>query len=141
MNNKPFWITIANNGDTVDGRYIPTQHLLEMVETFNTKNFQPTFRASFQHEGKIFPIADIKDIKTVNISGFVSLCIFIEPYDSWYALGKRMQQNMEPDVFPCIEYISNHDRFEGKSLLASVELTHEPAIRDLEPLNKKMVRA
>ncbi|PWI80523.1 hypothetical protein DEO48_08495 [Enterobacter sp. CGMCC 5087] len=144
MNNKPFWITIARDGDTTDGRHIPAQDLRDIASNFDPAIYLPRVKAAYTGKYEFLTIGAIYAVKaTTSCEGTTLLRALIQPNDEWFYPGLYDLQTQS--VYPSLEYVQDqrpaNEREWATTFISGLSLTTEPAIRDLEPINKHMVRS
>ncbi|WP_439412895.1 GPO family capsid scaffolding protein [Enterobacter ludwigii] len=143
MNIKPFWITIARDGDTTDGRHIPAQDLLDIVSNFDPAIYLPKVTAACSGKYEFLTIGVIYAVKATTSEDVTWLRALVQPNDEWFY--QDLYDLQAQLVYPSLEYVPDHrptsERKWTTTFISGLSLTTEPAIRDLEPINKHMVKS
>lgn len=138
MNIKPFWITIARDGDTTDGRNISAETLKEMADTYSLDYYAARVFPSLLRGPHTTHIAYILAAK-VELQGEDTLLrALFEPNERWFSTLAESELQSLP-VYPALEYLPNMADSK-RPYIIGVFLTDSPAITGLEPLNKHMVK-
>ncbi len=143
MNIKPFWITIARDGDTTDGRHIPAQDLRDIASNFDPAIYLPRVKAAYAGKYEFLTIGAIYAVKATTSGGITWLRALVQPNDEWFYPDLYDLQTQL--VYPSLEYVPEHrpanETKWATTFMSGLSLTTEPAIRGLEPINKHMVRS
>ncbi|CAI2062025.1 Phage capsid scaffolding protein (GPO) serine peptidase [Serratia quinivorans] len=140
MNKTPFWIMLAREGETTDGRYISAEKLTALAENYSPENYTALVRAGYdQKKYRVF-LGEILSVKTEAENDQVCLYALIEPNESWFSfMPKEYLESVQ--IFPGLE-ITEKSHALGTQLVngsvVGITLTEQPVIKNLEPLNKFM---
>ena len=142
MSNKPLWITIARDGDTTDGRNIPEQDLLDMASRFDPAVYMPKVYGGLEgRENGYVTVGWVCGLRTTTEDGVTWLHALIARNEDWFSIEDIATR---PPVYPSLEYIPNSPHPENpkgeKALLTGVCLSNGTTIKDIEPINKYMVK-
>lgn len=138
MNTNPFWIMLAREGETTDGKHISAETLIELAESYSPGLYCAPVRKSHFHLLPMHSIGEIISAKTEICDDAVCLYVLIQPNDKWFsALVELELESLQ--VFPALEFMESMAII-GAPYITGMALTTEPAIKNLEPLNKYMVK-
>ncbi|KNC95761.1 GPO family capsid scaffolding protein [Trabulsiella odontotermitis] len=141
MISKPLWIPVARDGDTTDGRNIPTQDLLDMVSRFDPAVYQPKVYGSLHgYENTYVTSGWVCGLRTKNKDGVTWLHALIATNNNWFFLESEDEY---PPIYTSVELIpkwSEHEQKYVQPLLVGICLCNNTVIKDLEPVNKYMVK-
>lgn len=151
MTNTPFWIMIASEGNTTDGRYINADTLLTLAVTYSPDIFCAQVYVCYPRTFGTPVLGSLLAAKTEIENDAVCLYVLVEPTDNWFTTLSETELSNIP-VYPSLEYGHTTTIYKdvtgaepetptGMPYIVGVALTTEPAINNLEPLNKFMVRA
>lgn len=142
-NNTPFWIMLAREGETTDGRHINAETLIALAKSYSPeiysarvyKSRSPSIASGIVGEA----IGDILAAKTELQNDAVCLYVLIEPREyCFYTLITQELENMP--IYPALEYLPNMAVI-AAPYITGMAITTGPVIKNLEPLNKYMVKA
>ncbi|MGQ8702240.1 GPO family capsid scaffolding protein [Serratia marcescens] len=137
--NVPFWIMLAREGETTDGRYISAETLIGMAKSYSPGFYCAPVRKSHFHRRPEHNIGEIIGVKTEINDDVVCLYALIQPNVKWFSALIEIEMETVP-VYPALEYMGCMAVI-GAPYITGMTLTTEPAIKNLEPLNKYMVKA
>lgn len=139
MNNKPFWITIARDGETTDGRHISAETLKQMADAYSL-DYYAAYAYQDDYRGpRTMPIGLMLAAKTELQGEDTCLYVLFEPSKYWsIALSEFEKRNIP--VYPALEYLPCMAN-SATPYITGMFLTTEPAIRNLDPLKKHMVKS
>lgn len=145
-----FWVMIAREGDTKDGRHISAETLLTLAATYSQDIFCAQVYAGYPRTFGTPVLGSLLAAKTEIENDAVCLYVLLAPTENWFAaLSDTALESMA--VYPSLEYGQTATLYKdmehaepeiptGRPYIVGVALTTEPAINNLEPLNKFMVR-
>ncbi|MNH24220.1 Phage capsid scaffolding protein (GPO) serine peptidase [compost metagenome] len=137
-NNIPFWIMLAREGETTDGRHISAETLIALAKNYSTEIMQIQVRIGYGL--KLHAIAGgVLAAKTEVENDKVCLYILMQPNAQYLDTITNAEQQRIP-LYPCMAY---YDHLVGidSPYLYDVMLCRETVIKNLEPLNKHMVKS
>lgn len=144
MSKKPLWITIARDGDTTDGRHIPAQDLLDIASNFDPAIYLPKVNVVGSYA--YHTIGEVYAVKVTTSEEITWLRALIRPDEHWFNtstcpnLGNLQAQ----PIYPRLGYVKDRrpasERRWSTTFMSDLLLTAKPLYRDLEPLNKYMVK-
>lgn len=141
MNKTPFWILLAREGETTDGRYISAEKLIALAENYSCHRYQATVRAGYTRKEYLVNMGNVIEIKSEVENDNVCLYALIEPNELWF--NYRSRDYLERiQIFPAIEFVEESNALGKKRVdgsVVGVTLTDKPAIKNLQPLNKFML--
>lgn len=139
MSYKPFWILLARNGDTIDGRHITAEALSDMASAYSPDDYTAHIYTT-NYLGPRFPVLGSILAAKIELQGDDScLYAFFEPNEHWFnVLSADTLQNVP--VYPALEYLPTMPN-SAKPYITGMFLTTTPTIKNLEPLNKYMVKS
>ncbi|HDR2588118.1 TPA: GPO family capsid scaffolding protein [Enterobacter ludwigii] len=138
MNIKPFWILIARDGETVDGRYISAKALQEMADSYSL-DYYTAYAYQDDYRGpRTMPIGLMLAAKTELQGKDTCLYVLFEPSEHWSIALSEFELKDIP-VYPALEYLPLMAN-SAEPYITGMFLTTSPAIRNLDPLNKHMVK-
>ncbi|TXE26902.1 GPO family capsid scaffolding protein [Serratia ureilytica] len=136
---SPFWIMLAREGETTDGRYISAELLIGLAKSYSPGLYCALVRKSHFHLLPMHSIGEIISAKTEICDDAVCLYVLIQPNDKWFSALVELELEAVP-VFPALEFMESMAII-GAPYITGMALTTEPVVKDLEPLNKYMVKA
>ncbi|WP_164095114.1 GPO family capsid scaffolding protein [Serratia marcescens] len=136
---QQFWIMLAREGETTDGRYISAETLIGMAKSYSPGIFCAPIRKSHLHLLPVHSIGEIIEAKTEINDDAVCLYVLIQPNDKWFSALAELELESAP-VYPALEFMECMAIISAP-YITGMALTTEPAIKNLEPLNKYMVKA
>lgn len=142
-NNTPFWIMIAREGETTDGRYISAETLIGLAKSYSPDFYCAHVYKDHRRQLGEYTIGNalgkILAAKTELQSDSVCLYVQIGPIECWFSVLSMYELQNTP-IYPALEYLPNMAVI-AAPYITGMALTTEPAIKNLEPLNKHMVKA
>ncbi|MGO3396571.1 MAG: GPO family capsid scaffolding protein [Serratia proteamaculans] len=142
-NNTPFWIMLAREGETTDGRHINAETLIALAKSYSPDFYCARVYKSHSHNDTAHPFGEllgwILAAKTELIDDTICLYVSIEPTERWFSVLSE-QELEQTQIYPALEYRQPR-QYDTEPYIVGVELTTEPVIKNLEPLNKHMVKA
>lgn len=123
---KTDWIKLGTAGETIDGRTITEQDILDMAETYD----QEEYTASINYEHYGFDFGEVIELKTGRSKGGdIQLLGVLSPNHHMLNLNASKQK-----MFPSMEVFRNF-RKKGKSYLSGLALTDKPASSGTSKIN------
>lgn len=139
MNIKPFWILLARDGDTTDGRHISAAALEEMADSYSLKYYTAYAYQDDYRSPRTIPLGLILAAKIEMQGDDTCLHVLFEPSEHWNIALTEFELRKIP-VYPALEYLPLMANSAGP-YITGMFLTTSPAIKGLEPLNKHMVKS
>ncbi|MCS4266632.1 GPO family capsid scaffolding protein [Serratia sp. BIGb0163] len=136
--NTPFWIMLAREGETTDGRHISAETLIALAESYSPSFHCAPVRKGYFHRIPVHNIGEIIGAKTEINDDAVCLYVLIQPNEKWFSALTELELEAVP-VYPAMEYMPCMVVI-GAPYIKGMALTTEPVIKKLEPLNKYMVK-
>lgn len=143
MNNAPFWIMLAREGETTDCRYISAETLIELAESYSPETYNARV---YKSRSPIVPggivsevIGDILAAKTEIHNDTTYLYVMIAPTKNWFSVLSEDELALVI-IYPTLCY-TDKASFTKKPYIVEVATTTEPSFPDIEPLNKYMVKS
>lgn len=142
MKHKPFWMLIAREGETTDGRYVSAELLISLAKGYSTEIKTAIVHTGCRDLSLGVTLGEIVAAKTETENDEVCLYVKFEPNDHWFNYLPASVDSIA--VFPSMECLVNSEPLKATAgvgdFIVGVSLTTQPAIRNLEPLNKYMVK-
>ncbi|MDK1707041.1 GPO family capsid scaffolding protein [Serratia marcescens] len=135
----PFWIMLAREGETTDGRHISAETLIALAESYSPGFYCAPIRKSHFHRLPADSLGEIIDATTELNDDAACLYVLIQPNEKWFSVLTEPEQETVP-IYPAMEYMECMAVIDAP-YIKGMALTTEPAIKNLEPLNKYMVKA
>lgn len=143
MNTKPFWITIAREGETIDGRQIPVELLMDLDSSYDPQLYQARVWAGNGRRLHQLPVGDVNTTKIKTRGGATWLLALIQPnesFHSFFSLLSNHEMSFLP-LYPRLEYFpSGLSEFGGKPYISGISAAAKQTFADLEPFNDHVVK-
>lgn len=144
MNNTPFWIMLAREGETTTaGRHISAETLIALAESYSPEIYSARVcksRSPFIDGGIISEvIGDILAAKTEIHNDTTYLYGLIAPTKYWFSVLSE-DELVSVTIYPTICCV-HKTSFTEKPYIIEVATTTAQSFPDIEPLNKYMVKA
>lgn len=115
---KTGWIRVATEGDTIDGRAISGQDLLDMAESYNPKEYGARI---WPEHWRWYACGDVLEVKAEEVDGRMRLFAVLAPNQAMIEFNQQDQK-----VYTSIEIQDNFANT-GKPYLAGLAITDSPA--------------
>lgn len=115
---KTGWIRVATEGDTIDGRDISKQDLVDMAETYNTDVYGARI---WPEHWRWYACGDVLEVRTDVVDGLTRLFAVLAPNMMMVEFNQQDQK-----VYTSIEIQPNFANT-GKPYLAGIAITDQPA--------------
>lgn len=143
MNNKPFCITVARDGETTDGRNIPAQLILSLANTYDRKIYSAQLWTEGSTRADQLLLGEIEATKTEARDGVTWLLALIQPNSSFHSMFLNLNNRYQNPLllYPGLEYFPEGiSEFGGKPYISGISAVIKPAFIDLKPLNDHAVK-
>ncbi|PSV95205.1 GPO family capsid scaffolding protein [Photobacterium iliopiscarium] len=115
---KTGWIRVATEGDTIDGRAISGQDLLDMAESYNPNEYGARI---WPEHWRWYACGDVLEVKAEEVDGRMRLFAVLAPNSTMIEFNQQDQK-----VYSSIEIQDNFANT-GKPYLAGLAITDSPA--------------
>ncbi|TXE33223.1 hypothetical protein FOT62_13690 [Serratia marcescens] len=134
---QQFWIMLAREGETTDGRYISAEMLIALAKSYSTEIMQIQVRIGYGLKLHAI-VGSVLAAKTEVENDKVCLYVLMQPNARYLDTITNAEQQRIP-LYPCLAY---YDHVAGidSPYLSDAMLCRDTVINNLEPLNKYMVK-
>lgn len=136
---SPFWILLAREGETTDGRYISAKTLIALANSYSPSTMPSLIRRGYSDELQQVIVGKIVAAKTEVENDEVSLYVQVEINEQWFDVATK-EVLTQIAIYPCLEYVDILVVMDAP-YISGVTLDSNPSIKNLEPLNKYMVKS
>ncbi|WP_337039875.1 GPO family capsid scaffolding protein [Serratia marcescens] len=141
--NPPFWIMLAREGETTDGRYISAETLIALAESYSPKIYSARvykFRSPILPGGIVSEVlGDILAAKAEIHNDTIYLYVMIAPTKNWFSVFSE-DELASIKIYPSV-CCADKTSFTENPYIIEAATTTAPSFPDIEPLNKYMVKS
>ncbi|MGP3147097.1 GPO family capsid scaffolding protein [Serratia bockelmannii] len=139
----PFWIMLAHEGETTDGRYISAETLIALAKSYSPETYSARVYKSNSPiiGGGIISevIGEVLAAKTEINNDTTYLYVMIAPTKNWFSVLSE-DELASVKIYPTLCYTGATSLTE-KPYIVEVATATASSFADIEPLNKYMVKA
>ncbi|MBC3250945.1 GPO family capsid scaffolding protein [Serratia fonticola] len=143
-NNPPFWIMLAHEGETTDGRYISAETLIALAESYSPDIYSARVYKSPSQSITVGGLlselrGEMLAAKTEIHNDTTYLYGLIAPTKYWFSVLSE-DELASVTIYPTICCV-HKTSFTEKPYIIEVATTTAPLFPGIEPLNKHMVKS